>query len=205
LGPGPVSLFGVALDLDRPGVRYEALGLPGSTAVLADGYDRRTFVTGLRDRKPDLYVLFWGTNEAGQAGLEAEELRTHYVSLLGTLREAAPEAECLILGPTDRVRKTEAGWSPAPSLERVLGVLRDLARTERCAFWSPRAAMGGPRAMLRWQSLDPPLGHADGVHLTPKGYEALADALVDDLLDAYEAQRGEPLAVAGASATGGGR
>ena len=40
--------------------------------------------------------------------------------------------------------------------------------------------MGGTRSMKRWQEAG--LGHKDGVHLTPKGYKVLADALADALL-----------------------
>jgi hypothetical protein len=41
--------------------------------------------------------------------------------------------------------------------------------------------------MLRWRRTDPPLGNADGVHLTPRGYEWLARLFLDDMLGAYEA------------------
>ena len=48
--------------------------------------------------------------------------------------------------------------------------------------------MGGPFSMRRWQTLSPPLGHPDGVHLTREGYKVLAQAFVDDLLAAYRSR-----------------
>jgi len=189
LGPGPIALFGAALDLDTRGIIYDALGLPGATSMLADGFDKGAFVEQLRGRDAELYVLFYGTNEAALPDLDSEALRVHYTSLLGTLRTATPQAECLVLGPTDRLEKAADGhWREAPSTERVIQVLREVAEKEGCAFWSPRAAMGGPRSMSRWQSFDPPLGHPDGIHLTQEGYESLARMLLADLLDAYRAQ-----------------
>ena len=88
-----------------------------------------------------------------------------------------------------------AGDSEAPSLGVVLRALPEVARQQGCAYWSARAAMGGERSMVRWQRAQPPLGHADGVHLSAAGYERLADHFVADLLAAYarakpEAQKG---------------
>ena len=47
--------------------------------------------------------------------------------------------------------------------------------------------MGGTRSMKRWQ--DTGLGNKDGVHLTPKGYQVLANALADAIFQEYEAMK----------------
>lgn len=184
-----VSLFGAALDLDRPGIRWDALGLPGATAILADGFDRRALKAQLATRQADLLVLFYGTNEADLIDLDAATLTAHYTSLLTTLRGAAPEAECLIIGPTDRLDPSKGPQALAPSMALSNATIRQVARDAGCAFWSSRRAMGGTRSMLRWQEATPPLGHRDGVHLTPKGYEILSTALTDALLDEWRAHQ----------------
>ncbi len=188
-GDGPIAVFGAALDVERGGIVYDALGLPGSTAGLTDDYDKTVFGDQLRERRPDLYVLFYGTNESAFPDLDAEEYARRYTSLLRTLREASPSAECLLIGPTDRIADNDDGrLLPAESIDLVLRTVREVAAREGCAFWSSRAAMGGPFAMRRWQSTTPPLGHPDGVHLTREGYAALARAFVDDLLAAYRSR-----------------
>jgi lysophospholipase L1-like esterase len=186
MGGGPISVFGTAVDELYGGVGWDALGLPGSTAILADTYEKAVMEEQLRARKADLYVLFFGTNESANPAIGEDELRRANVSLLRTLRTASPEADCLILGPTDRLEKKQDGrWEEAPNTEMVIRVLREIAQQQGCAFWSSRAAMGGPRAMTRWQQMSPPWGHEDGIHLTREGYERLASALVNDLLEAY--------------------
>ncbi len=188
-GGGPIVVFGASLDLARGGIVYDALGLPGSTAMLADDYDKEVFRDQLRALRADLYVLFYGTNESALPDFDPADYAEHYASLLTTLREASPSAECLIIGPTDRVSDNADGrWTTAESIDLVLKTVREIAAREGCAFWSSRAAMGGPFAMRRWQSLNPPLGHPDGVHLTREGYKALALAFVDDLLAAYRSR-----------------
>ncbi len=184
-GEGPITVFGASLDRANGGLVYDALGLPGSTVVLADGYDKRVFVEQLRERRPDAFVLFYGTNESALGDLSDEAHRRHYVSFLRTLREASPGADCVLIGPTDRLAAAKAGETSdaraAVAIDRVVKVIREVAASEGCAFWSARAAMGGPLSMRRWQSLHPPLGHEDGIHLTAEGYAALARAFADDL------------------------
>ncbi len=186
VGGGPITVFGTAVDVPNGGVGWDALGLPGSTAILADAYEKAVLEEQLRARKADLYVLFFGTNESADRALSENDLRRANISLLRTLRAASPEADCLILGPTDQLEKRQDGrWAEAPNTEMVIRVLREIAKQQGCAFWSSRAAMGGPRAMTRWQQMTPPWGHEDGIHLTREGYQRLASALVNDLLEAY--------------------
>ncbi|WP_163995073.1 GDSL-type esterase/lipase family protein [Pyxidicoccus caerfyrddinensis] len=181
-----VTVLGAALEQDTPGVVLDALGLPGATAFTLRDMDAAAVDAQLTSRRPDLLVFWYGTNEAGKADLEAEGLRRDYPALIARLRKAT-NAECLLLGPTDRLEQDANGqWHEAPALASVLSTLPQVAKEAGCAYWSPRAAMGGERAMLRWQHAEPALGHADGVHLTQEGYARLAGAFVRDFLAAYE-------------------
>lgn len=182
-----LTLFGAALDFDGPGIRWDALGLPGATAILADGFDKTAFAAQLAERRADLLVLFYGTNEAALADLDPEALRGHYASFLDMLKGASPGADCLIIGPTDRLDLARGPQALAPSMALANQTIREVARAAGCAFWSARRAMGGARSMLRWQEAVPQLGHRDGVHLTPKGYGILATALTDALFDEWRA------------------
>ena len=175
IGPGLATILGASMDQPHGGVIYDALGLPGATASVLNGYQPDSLVKQLQARRADLYVLFFGTNESALPSLTADELTKDNLRLLKTLRSASPDAECLIIGPTDR---------DAPYNSLVVKTLREVAAQQGCAFWSARAAMGGPGSMKRWQSIDPPLALEDGIHLTPDGYAALAHAFADDLLRA---------------------
>ncbi|MCP3102223.1 GDSL-type esterase/lipase family protein [Myxococcus sp. K15C18031901] len=192
---GGATVLGAALEYDTPGVVLDALGLPGATAFTLRDMDAATVDAQLASRRPDLLVFWYGTNEAGKADLDAATLRHDYAALITRLRKAT-NAECLLLGPTDRLEKDASGrWTEAPALASVLDTLPRVAKDAGCAYWSARAAMGGERAMLRWQHAQPVLGNPDGVHLTPEGYARLAGAFARDLLTAYEARKkGEPTA-----------
>ncbi|MCI0670465.1 MAG: GDSL-type esterase/lipase family protein [Myxococcaceae bacterium] len=190
LGPGPLSVFGASEELLRPGIVYDALGLPGSTIFTLAAQDPAALRAQLEARSPGLFVLFYGTNESAHPALDVDLMRAMYASVFRTLREAAPGAACLLIGPTDRMAAQADGtWTQAPSQDRVIAGVRQVAREQGCAFWSARAAMGGMGSIARWLDGSPVLAHPDRVHLTPEGYAQLADALVADLLAAYEEAR----------------
>ncbi|WP_257453318.1 GDSL-type esterase/lipase family protein [Archangium lipolyticum] len=195
-GGGPITVLGAALDLEQPGVAYDAVGLPGATASTVAGMEAQALAAQLSSRKPQLLVFWYGTNESGLPDLDAEKLRTEYGGLIARLRKDAGGAECLVIGTTDRIqqRADGSGWEEAPGLQKVVTALPEVARAQGCAYWSARAAMGGARGMVRWQREG--LGHADGTHLTPEGYEKLAGQFLSDLLAAYETFKAQPPALA---------
>ncbi|XXF77254.1 GDSL-type esterase/lipase family protein [Myxococcaceae bacterium GXIMD 01537] len=198
----PVTVLGAALDLEQPGISYDAAGLPGSTAFTLNNQDPAVLEAQLVSRQPQLLVLWYGTNESGIAELDADVLRREYTALLGRLRKAT-NAECLLIGPTDRLEPDAEGrWTEAPALGKVLAALPQVAHDAGCAYWSARAAMGGERAMQRWQRAQPALGHEDGVHLTPEGYATLARAFLTDLLGAYDSWKKAGDAATAASTEG---
>jgi lysophospholipase L1-like esterase len=194
-GGGPLSLLGAALDLEQPGITYDAVGLPGATAAVVADMEPHALAAQLSSRKPQLLVFWYGTNESGLEHLEGPALRATYGALIARLKKDAGGAECLVLGSTDRQeQRAEGTWVDAPGLATVVSVLPEVARDQGCAYWSARAAMGGERAMLAWQKQG--LGHADGTHLTPEGYARLAEQLLADVLAAYESFKAQPPALA---------
>lgn len=188
INPGPevLSLFGVSQELLKPGIVYDAMGLPGSTATTLASYDQGALQYQLKARQPDLFVLFYGTNESAQKPERVEEMRDSYAQIFSTLRAASPNADCLILGPTDRMsldRRTRR-WREAEANSEVTAVMQAVALQYGCAFWQTRSAMGGPGSMELWRREK--LGNRDHVHLTTEGYHRLAEAMVGDLLNAYD-------------------
>jgi lysophospholipase L1-like esterase len=195
-GPGPLSIFGVSHELMKPGIVYDALGLPGSTATTLASYDQAALMHQVHARQPDLFVFFFGTNESALSPARVEEMKASYPLLFFTLRQAAPEADCLILGPTDRMR-WKKGWREVESSDEVTAAMEKIAEEQGCAFWRTREAMGGKGSIDRWRKKK--LANVDHVHLTTPGYHRLADTFIEDLLGAYEGWT--PAMPSGAAAT----
>lgn len=185
-GPGPMSFFGVSHELMKPGIVYDALGLPGSTASTLASYEQRALMQQVSARKPDLFVFFFGTNESGLSQSAVEEMTASYPLLFSTLRKAAPEADCLILAPTDRMRfkRDGKGWREAESIDEVTLAMEQIALEQGCAFWRTREVMGGKGSIEKWRKKK--LAHSDHVHLTTEGYQKLSRTFIEELLGAYD-------------------
>ncbi len=184
-GPGPLSVFGVSHELIRPGIVYDAFGLPGSTAMTLASYAQQPLAQQLEARQVDLFVLFYGTNESSLHAPAIEEMKRSYPLVLATLRLSSPDAACLFLGPTDRMSKKPKGWREVESINAVQAAVRLVAEQNGCAFWSTRDVMGGKDSIEVWRKQK--LANKDHVHLTPEGYQKLAGNLFGDLMRVYDA------------------
>ncbi|MBC7172889.1 MAG: hypothetical protein H5U40_10695, partial [Polyangiaceae bacterium] len=103
-GNGLVRLFGVALGRNVPGVVVDTLGINGSRARNQLAWEDYTYRDHLRRRSPDLVALAYGTNESG----DEQPIREYMADLtrvLTRIREAVPDASCLLIGPSDRPLK----------------------------------------------------------------------------------------------------
>ncbi len=184
-GPGVMSLYGLSHELMRPGIVYDAFGLPGSTASVYAAYDQQALAVQLNARQPDLYVFFFGTNESALSADRIEEMKAAYPQIFKTTRRAAPEAMCLILAPTDRMSAKKRVWKEAESINEVIDSMRQIALENGCAFWDTREVMGGKGSIDVWRKQN--LAHRDHVHLTPEGYRKLAGEFIGELLRDYDA------------------
>lgn len=183
VGDGEVRLFGLVLDRRVPGVILDSVGIPGSRAEYLLKWDEAILREHVARRRPDLVMLAYGTNEAGDDDVPIADYEAALRAVLARVRSVAPGASCLLVGPTDRpVPLPEGGHGPRPRRAQVTEVQRRLSAEAGCGFFDPVVLMGGEGGMLRWSEAVPPLGSADRVHLTPAGYEVMGEALLRELL-----------------------
>jgi lysophospholipase L1-like esterase len=197
---GPIHLLGVVEETERPGIVLDAVGLPGTTGMTPQRWRQDLYSEEVRARHYDLIVTAWGTNEAGLSRLDDATYRHHFGATIHTLKAAAPDADCLIVGASDRFDEHNGAWVSAPSHELVERAQKALAAEHGCAFFSMRDAMGGPGAMKRW--VKEGLALDDHVHFTRAGYSKMADLLIDDLMLAARWQREGKTAAVGGTNTG---
>jgi lysophospholipase L1-like esterase len=179
-----VLLFGAAFEAPA-GLVVDTFGLPGARVGTWLRWDRSVFVDSLALRPPSVLVLAYGTNEVGDDHDPVHRHAERLTEALRLARRAAPEASCLVLGPTDR---TGPGARRRPRQVEVIRVHEEVAKRSGCAFLDLVGAMGGEGSMPRWVASG--LANADHVHLTPEGYERLARDAAGILLGILEARRG---------------
>jgi len=182
LDRAPVRLFGWVTE-HPTGVTYEALGINGAQAALMLRWDEGLLASHIARRDPALIVLAFGTNEASDPNWTQESYREMFTTLLRRLRQAAPLASILAIGPPDRYLRSRGRWIPYQRVDRIVEAGREATLAEGCAFLDLRAKMGGKGAMRDWVLAG--LAQYDHVHFTAGGYRRLGDLLFRDLMSQY--------------------
>ncbi len=179
----PVRLFGWVTEKDR-GVTYETLGINGAQASIVFRWDEALLASHIARRNPALIVLAYGTNEATNPDWTHESYREMFAALLQRLRQDAPTASILVLGPPDREYRAKGRWATMEKLDRIVAAQREAALANRCAFWDMREKMGGKGAMREWVIAG--LAQGDHIHFTVPGYKRLGYTLFRDLMYNYD-------------------
>jgi lysophospholipase L1-like esterase len=182
LSSAPVRLFGWVAQ-NHAGVTYETLGINGAQASLILDWNSAILAPELMSRDPALIVLAYGTNEALSRSWTAEEYRARLIEIIHRLRDAAPVASILLIGPPDCEYRNRGRRLPFPHLDQVIEIQRDVAQANGCAFWDWRAAMGGPGSVRQWVQAG--LGQGDYTHQTGAGYRMTSTMLFDELMAQY--------------------
>jgi lysophospholipase L1-like esterase len=196
-GDGPVRVFGLALERDRPGVILDTLGIPGTRARDHLYWDDAFYREHLARRRPDLIVLAYGTNESGDDDAPVAQYEADLRRVVERARAVAKGASCLLIGPSDRpLRGDDGSFGPRPLTDQIIDVQRRVSIDLGCGFFDLRRFMGGPMSMLRWVAAEPAFGTSDYVHFTQAGYERLAAVLYDALLQGFEDASPRPAAAA---------
>jgi lysophospholipase L1-like esterase len=179
----PVRLFGWVAD-KTAGVTYEALGINGAEAPLLLKWDGNMLAAYVQRRKPGMIVLSYGTNEASDPLWHREDYSAAFAKVVDRLREAAPEATILVLGPADRWVRTRGRWQLVAGIDDIVARQQSVCRELSCVFWDTRLRIGGVGAIRDWQTAG--LAQADRVHFTAAGYRRLSVVLFSDLMRLFE-------------------
>ena len=183
----PVWLFGVAVERDVPGVIVDTLGINGSRARYQLLWDDAIYREHLQRRNPNLVVLAYGTNESGdEAPLEDYErdLRT----VVRRVRDAVPDASCLLIGPSDRPMQVEERvFEDRTRTSRIIEIQHRVALEHGCGFFDLVAFQGGSLSMVQWAANDPAYASQDHIHYTRLGYQRLGEVLLSALLEGMPA------------------
>jgi len=183
LRPGKSRILGIVAERLVPGVSYDVSGINGARLSRLMTWNASAFAAELGQRQPDLIILAYGTNEAGDADWTPAAYRRLLKSVIQRLRVAVPHASILLFAPPDRGDLPLA----AARIPLVIETQRAVALESGVAFWSAFDAMGGSGSMNSWVARG--WGQSDRVHLTKPGYDLLADAFCKDLMRAFDERK----------------
>jgi lysophospholipase L1-like esterase len=179
--PGRTRILGIVAEHIAPhsGISYDVLGINGARLVRLTSWNSNILVDNVIQRKPDLIILAYGTNEVTDDNWTVESYTRLLAGILDRFRRAAPEASIIVYGPPDRADNPVAG----SKMPQLIEAQRRAAKQVGAAFWCSYDAMGGAGSMNNWVSQG--LGQGDHVHLTGQGYLKMGDMFYADLMKAY--------------------
>lgn len=184
LDNAPVRILGiVAENHAAPGVTYDPLGINGARLKRWQTWNAAVINDNLRERRPDLVILAYGTNEVADGDWTPEAYTRLLVNTVRQIRAAAPATAVLIFAPPERADN-------ALSVQRMPALVeaqRRAALTSGAAFWNGYTAMGPMSSLIAYK-----LGLSDRVHLSGLGYQRLGGLFYTDLLAAYNATQQRP-------------
>jgi lysophospholipase L1-like esterase len=170
---GDPEILGLTVESHEPGVVVDTLGINGARIGTPLAWSEPQWVAEAERRHAALFVLAYGTNEIGDQ-VAPYRYGPELEALVNRVRKAAPDADCLVVGPTDRAGPE---WSSLPRVAEIDEVERQTAERVGCVYFSTVDAMGGEGSLKRWADQSPPLAGSDRVHLTPRGYAELGNVM----------------------------
>lgn len=178
---GRTDLCGVVVEADpkqQPGVVVDTLAINGARYGTALAWDAQAWQAEVARRKPSLVVFEYGTNEAGDVSPPYNKVGKQVGELLGRVREVAPEADCVVVSPTDRGDAEEEVATMRQSIMTA-------AKAARCYWFDAWKILGGQGAFAKLAAEPEPKVQKDEVHLTIKGYRELAQTMYEELMAGY--------------------
>lgn len=163
----------------RPGVVLDQLAFNGARYGTPLAWDETSWARELKRRSPDLVILEYGGNEAGDAAPAVKKIGEQVEELVARVRRVKPDADCLVVSPTDRADAEER-------VPLVVAAVKEAAARARCATFDAYAVGGGKGSAAARRDETKPRVQKDGVHLTIRGYEEMGEAMTRMLLDRYQ-------------------
>ena len=105
--PAEFRFYGFTVERPDAVLSYDTLGAKGTTSEHPLKRDDGALIEYLRQRPPDLLVVWFGTNSAVAKPFSPEFFRESFSGLLTKLREVAPDASLLVIGPPDLNKRPE--------------------------------------------------------------------------------------------------
>jgi hypothetical protein len=147
-GDGAVTVLSWAVGAGRPGVRYVNFGIPSATADITRKWDNSLVAADLARLDPELIVLGYGTNEGFNDGLDDRAYERRFSKLIDRLRQMAPKADFLVIGPPDGARFPRALRGRLKNASLAGHGCRALGGDERSGY--SKLIRSSDRRLARW-------------------------------------------------------
>ena len=146
------EVYGISLE-SPSGVIVDNIPMRGGSGNVFTKINRKQLTDFFAETNTRLIILQFGGNVMPWANTE-ERVRSYAYSMrkqIRYLRECAPNASLLFIGPSDMLTVVDGEKRSYPTIAYMDQQLARAAAAEGIAYWSLFKAMGGEGSMLQWQ------------------------------------------------------
>ena len=182
---GRGGVYGLSQE-SRTGVIVDNIPLRGCIGTVFTKIDSTQLADFYREQNVRLIIMQFGGNaipsnkNPGTISGIVKGLRQQ----VRYLRQCAPEASFLFIGPSDMLTQENGEWITYPMVPYMDRLLRKMAMEENIAYFSLYRWMGGSGSMLHWQEVG--LAGSDGVHFTRAGARKAGKAVAEWILEGVD-------------------
>jgi lysophospholipase L1-like esterase len=173
-----MTLYGINLENDSPGILYHAIGVNGAKYKHYNATE--LFAPQTQVLQPELFIISLGTNEALDYPYLDPKLFDHIDRLVDNLKVNNPHAQFLFTTPPDAYRKKTRR---NPGLRTVRDIIIRYANEHNLAYWDLYETLGGNQSADLYRKEG--LLRLDGIHFTREGYELQGNMFYSALIKAY--------------------
>ena len=164
------------------------MAMRGSSGAIFTTMDREQLRSFYKEENVRLILLQYGGNSVPY--LKSDKQVSNYQESVRKqiilLRELAPKAKIIFVGPSDMSTVVNGRRQTYPRLPGIVDSLRIAATESGAAYWDIYGAMGGENSMMQWVAARPALAGSDYVHFTLAGSKKVGDMFCDALLLYYD-------------------
>lgn len=184
---GYADLYGILLD-SKTGIRMDNVAMRGSSGTSFTSMDREQLRSFYQEENVRMILLQYGGNS--MSNLKTDKQISSYQEsirkLIVLMRELAPQAKIVFIGPSDMSTMVNGKFQTYPKLASVVDALRLTATENGAAYWDIYGVMGGENSMIKWVSARPTLAGPDYVHFTSAGAQKIGEIFCEALFLYYD-------------------
>jgi lysophospholipase L1-like esterase len=171
-------IYGISLE-KTTGVIVDNIPMRGCSGTIFTRMDSLALSNFYAESNTKLIIMQYGGNMV--PGMKSETALETYIEKMRKevrfLRNCAPQASILFIGPSDMSTRINGSMATYPIVPKMDRLLAKMAKEEQIAYWSMFEAMGGEGSMIEWRKSG--LAGSDYVHFTRSGANKIGNMLYE--------------------------
>jgi lysophospholipase L1-like esterase len=165
---GGITCYGASLE-DETGIYIDNFAIKGNSGLGLRAIPQRNLAVFDSLLNYDLIVLQFGLNVSNSPATNFTSYISGMAKLINKLKEAFPETPVLLIGVSDRSKRSQGQFVTMPVIPLLIQAQEKIAYDNKLLFWNLFEAMGGENSMALFANSKPALANKDYTHLNFAG------------------------------------